>query len=122
MDDELKLGRLLDRKISGSRAFENLARVNANLAMGIQDIRIVAHETTGDGVVAKLVDRRDRCSSHQRNKLVAMHIENRIAANQQRVGPFLSEAYKCAFDPLFVGGVQNAEFEAKRLRRGVHGG
>jgi hypothetical protein len=60
IDHQLKLCRLLDRQIGRSRAFENSSGVGANLAVGIHDVRIVAHQAARYRIVAKLVDRGER--------------------------------------------------------------
>ena len=78
---KLELGRLLNWQVSRFGTFENFTRVDTNLTVGIHDVRIVAHQATGGCKVAKLINCGKRRCCSERDQLVAMHIEDRIAAD-----------------------------------------
>jgi hypothetical protein len=79
--------------------------------MGIHNIRIIAHQAPGRRIIAKLVDCGKSSCCNQRGQLVAMHVEDRIAADQQRVGFVPRERCEGAFDSLLV-----ARFQYPKLR------
>ena len=60
VDDQLDLGRLLDRQVGGLLALENPAGVDAGLTVRIRKAGSVAHQAASRGELAKLVDRGHR--------------------------------------------------------------
>src|SRR5262245_54253121 len=47
VDDELELGRLLDRQIGGLGTLENLVHVNGSAPVEVKNVRAIRHEATG---------------------------------------------------------------------------
>src|SRR5258708_38752868 len=83
------------------------------LTIGTRDMGIVAHQAASRRKIAKLVDRRECRRRNQRDQSVAMHVENRIASDQQGVWLVLRERCESAFDPLLVADFQNAKIETQ---------
>src|SRR6516162_8496223 len=69
VDDEIDLGRQLDRHVGGLRSFENPAGVVAGTAIGIGLARSVAHQESGLGETAQYADCGQRVASRQRGEL-----------------------------------------------------
>src|SRR4051794_11898517 len=122
VDDQVEFRRLQDRQIGRRRALQDFAGVNAGLAVAVRDIWVVTHQAARRRKIAKLVDCGDCCCSDQRDELVAIHIEQRIATDQQSVGPFLRKCRERGFNAHFVGRFQKAKFKSQRLRRCAHVG
>jgi hypothetical protein len=91
VDHELELGRLHDRQVGGLGAVENAADVNTHLAVGIGELRSVAHQAAGRGELPPLVDRGNCVSRCQRDELLTVSGEQDIGANDQRFDPLLNE-------------------------------
>src|SRR5262249_15345928 len=54
VDHQLELGRLQDRQVSGPCTFENLAGVDAGLAICVSDTGSVTHKAAGHGKLARI--------------------------------------------------------------------
>src|SRR5205823_2493706 len=59
VDDQLELGRLLDRQIGRLGAFEDLAGVSAQLAPYADETSAIANQAAGLDKFTKSIDRRD---------------------------------------------------------------
>jgi hypothetical protein len=71
IDDELECGRLLDREVGGLLALEDLAGVDADLAIGAGEAWTVADQTAGRDVLAPRIDCRDRVGCGEGNQPLA---------------------------------------------------
>src|SRR5439155_6730386 len=74
VDDELKPGRLHDRKVGWLFALEDTAGVNAGLMKRVGDAGSVAHQTTCHGGLSSFVDRRDRMTRNQGHDAIPLTV------------------------------------------------
>src|SRR5215203_7254707 len=86
VDDQLEGGRLLDRHVRRIGTLEDLSGVNAHQAKGSREARSIAEETAGSGELAPRIDRRNGMARCQRRDLLALVGEERIRADDERVG------------------------------------
>ena len=59
IDDKLKLGWLLDGKVGGLRAFQNLVHVACAAPIDFGEVGSIGHQATADDIVAPSVNRRE---------------------------------------------------------------
>ena len=120
VDDQLELGRLLDRQIGRLGALEDLSGVNADLAIGSREARSIADQAAGRGEFAPLIDRRNGMACRQRHELLAPAVEERIGADDERAGMQLDEGREGGVDLAFGAGLQDMELQPLRARRLLH--
>jgi hypothetical protein len=70
--------------IGGLCAFENVASVDASLAIRIRQAGSVGCQAAGFGELAPFVDRRKRMTCAKRYDLIALAVEERTGANEER--------------------------------------
>src|SRR5215469_15951699 len=113
IDDEFELGGLHDRQIGGLRTLEDLTRVEAGLMKHAHSIGPIAHQPAGFDILAKGIDRGYRMTGSKRRKLDAPADKERVAGNEECVGPVSQEGGEGRLD-LFAG----AGFEELCLKSG----
>src|SRR5262249_27202764 len=74
-DYELEFARQRDRQVTGLGAFENLTDIESDLAMHIDDVDAVAHQTAGRRVLAKMIHCRHRMARRQLHDPGALGVE-----------------------------------------------
>src|SRR5205823_12432847 len=85
VDDQLELGRLLNRKISRVGALKNTADIPRSLTVYASNAGPVAHQTARVGELAQFVDRRNGRSRGQRRNQLPPIVKERIRTNDQRL-------------------------------------
>src|SRR6516164_10073382 len=105
VDDQLEGGRLLDRQVSGHRAFEDPSGVNAELAKGRSDARPIADQAPGSGEFTQCIDRRNGMARRQPDELLAPAGEEWLATDNEPVGMQLEEGRKSGVDFVFGAGL-----------------
>src|SRR5262245_19602999 len=83
---KLKFRGLHHREISGFRALEDPADIDATLAIEIGETRSVTHQTSGVSKIARIVNRRQCSTLHQCDDLATQVLEERIRSDHQRIG------------------------------------
>ena len=86
VDDQLEGGRLLHRHVRRIGTLEDLSGGNAHQAKGSREARSLAEEAAGRGELAPRIDRRNGMARGQRHDLLALVGEERIRADDERVG------------------------------------
>ena len=71
IDDQLEIGRLLDRQIGGLGATEDLTGVNADVVICLRKDRPIANQPAIRDVFAPNIDRRNMVVCRQRHNLLA---------------------------------------------------
>src|SRR6516162_4184807 len=116
VDYQLECGWLLHRQVGGLFTLEDPPGVNAELVNGSSDARSIGDQATGRGELALHVDRRNRITSRERNKLLAPSEER----DDNPAGILLNERRERAVDLGFGARPQDMEPQALRLRRVLH--
>src|SRR5689334_9828697 len=83
IDDELILGRRLNRKVSWLLAFEDAVKVACRAYVGVDSRRPVGEETATIGEIAERIDRRQPESSRKRDDMVSMRCCGGTSGNDQ---------------------------------------
>src|SRR5215472_8970725 len=86
IDNQLELGRLLDRQIGGLLAFQNPSGVNAELTKNNSQARSIADQAAGSSELAPLVDCWNGIASRQCHELLAPAAEERVRGDDERTG------------------------------------
>src|SRR5262245_8504623 len=94
VDHELKLGRLQHREICRPGALENLANIEANLAVGLRKINSITHQSAGHSKVAKRIYRRYRIARRQSRQRVAARKEKWIGHYCERRDAVLRDQFE----------------------------
>src|SRR5215471_5270207 len=71
IDDQLKLGRLLDRDVGGFAALQNLIDLGSSPPPQVLTVRAVRHETTGINKTTTKIDCRQLVPSGKINNLLS---------------------------------------------------
>src|SRR5262249_1706134 len=87
VDDELELGGLDDRQVSGVRAFENLTGVDADLTKHVRNVGAVAHQQAGFDHLTVGTTRWYPIARRQRDKLAAATGEDVFWGEEEGIGP-----------------------------------
>src|SRR6516225_2219031 len=111
----MKARGLLDRKLGGFRALENLVDVIGGAAEEIGKILAIAHHSTGRDVFALRKHRRQPVLKCKLGNSLALSEENRIARKHNSPDPFLGESSERAFDLLWVARLHRHKREASFL-------
>src|SRR5215831_12018009 len=98
VDDQLELGRQLDRQIAGFLALEYTAGIDARHAITVVGIRSIAHEPSDGSKFTSKVERRNCMTCRQHHKLSSAREEEWIGRDQERSGPHLDHALKRRID------------------------
>src|SRR5262245_15914438 len=120
VNDQLKFGWLDDREIGRLRAFENAARVNANLMIDFCKWRSVADQAARVDELAPIVYCGHCAAGCKRRKLSTLSGEISIAADVKGVSPSLDEVREGHVNVAFGAGIQDANLRpysaSSRLR------
>src|SRR6516165_3412076 len=114
IDHELDLGLLLDRQLARLGTFEDFARVDANLAICIDETGVIAHQTARRDELASSIDCRNAMLRRQRHEPIASAVEEVIGADEERIGMPLDEGREGRVEIAFRAGVQDNNFSPKR--------
>src|SRR5690242_3246566 len=120
IDDQLKLGRLLDGQIGWPGALEDPSDVDAALAKDSRLARSIADQAAGGDVCAVGIDGRNDMACCQRCEELAAGVEERIARDNEPVGMQLDEGGEGAADLAFSTGLHDTELHPLRVRRFHH--
>ncbi|MGC1745876.1 MAG: hypothetical protein WA754_25440 [Pseudolabrys sp.] len=89
VDDQLELGRLLDRDVTRFRAAQNFVDILGCAAEQVRNARPVRHETSRIDVFPQAVHRRQSCAQRQDIDANAVGVGERVGAHVQRLRPGL---------------------------------
>ena len=109
VDDQFELVYLFDRQISRLGAFENASNVIAAFVIAVAEHRSIAHEFTGFDKLTKFIKRRDCMSCCERDKVLTPAGEERIGADEQRIGTLLDDARENLIEIVFGDRTQDRE-------------
>jgi len=113
VDDERNFCQLLNWQVGRSGALENLAGVDATLAIDVNQIGSVAHQAAGGHEVAYSIDGWHRVAGRQGDDLGTTIIEKRFDADDERAGAQLDKSPKRCVDLAFGAGMQNVQVQAE---------
>ena len=119
VDDQLELGRLNHRKVGRFLTFEDTARIDANLAIGVAQMGSVARWPPGCSKLAPIVDRGKAMACRQCDNLIAPPEEVGIGADNERASSLVNKRAKAAAMSCCLLR-HNNELLADGLRRGLH--
>ena len=107
IDDEFELVYLLNRQLSGFDALKNSTDVNAAFVIAITEHRSIAHQAADFDVLADFVERRNCMTRRKRDKVLAPTVEERVGANQKRIGPLLDKCREDLIEVVFGNRTQD---------------
>src|SRR5215831_16006598 len=114
VDDQLELGRLIDRQLGRLRALENPPSMNAGPAIGIREAVSVTHEAIGPSRLTTGIDGRNCMLRCQRDDLFAPTEEERSLPTRSAPTRFCTIAVNAASIPPGVVAVRTTIKSAKR--------
>src|SRR5688572_2311383 len=92
IDEQLELRRLNDGQFGRLRTFENSGDVDANLTVGVGDVRAIAQQASGRDEFAEAVNCRNGVAGGEADELTAVRDEKWIGRYDKRVGSLLNKA------------------------------
>ena len=105
--DQFNFCGLLDRQISWLLTLEDAARVNAGMTIRVPNTACIAHESTGRGKLAIVVDRRHRTVEGQRGELFSPRIEEYVGTDYDPVCSQSVQGRESAIDFVLVARMQD---------------
>ena len=120
VDDQLKFGRLQNRKIGGLLPFEDAAGIIPGVAVGVGQIDAIAHKPTGGGILAELINHRHRVTRRKSYQLFATRIEERIGRYEYCQRLRAGNRVERAVDLGGIAGVKDLDTLAERVRRRLY--
>src|SRR5262245_16849554 len=91
VDHQFEFGGLLDREVGRIGAVENLAGIDADLAIRRRIRRAIGDETADDRIFTPVVDRGNAVACRERNDPLAPTVEEWIVAYDERAGAPLDQ-------------------------------
>ena len=104
IDDQLDLGGLLNRQITGLFAFENAGGVDPGQTVSAGQVAALAHQAAGGDELADFVDRRDK-----RGELFAAGGEKRMGADDEPACSQSDQVCEHRIEVALSAGVQDME-------------
>src|ERR1041384_8632359 len=103
VDDQFELVHLFDRQVGWRCPLQNSADVMTAPVIAVAENRPIAHETTSFDKFTEFINRRHCISCCERDKALTFASEQRIGADEQRVGALLGEAWENLSEVVFGG-------------------
>src|SRR6266851_1285210 len=119
IDDEFELVYLLDRQVGRVGALKNSTSVSTAFVIAITEDRSIAHQATGFDELAEFVERRDCMTCRKRDKVLAPTGEERVGADEKRIGPLLDKRREDLIEVVFSDRTHDTELERQRTRRAL---
>src|SRR5262245_55087826 len=116
IDDQLDLGGLLDRQITGLFALENSADINADQTVVFPVIASVAHQAPSRSELAKKVDRGHRMADRQCGQLFAAGNEQLIGHDHEPTGSQFDQGCECNLDLAFAACMEDMKLQPEDAR------
>src|SRR5215469_9701262 len=104
VDNQIELGRPLNRQVSWTGSLKNPSGVNSALVIPSCDARAITDQTARNGKIAPSCDRWIGMSRCLRGKLLVSTIEKRIGHDDERIAMGLDEGIKSSIDLLVAAG------------------
>jgi hypothetical protein len=120
IDDKFELGRLHYRQVGRFLTFEDTARIHADMAIGVGQVRSVGDESPGCSKLAPIVDRGKAMACRQCDDLIAPPEEIGIGADDERASSLVNKRVKSGSHVMLPAGVRDYESLADSLRRSLH--
>jgi hypothetical protein len=120
VDDQLNFHGLLDRQTGGIGSVENLAGIDAGLAICIGKTGSVAHQAAGRGELTQRVNCRQRVARRKFDELMWPGDEERIDVNAERADSLLNERGEGCLKVAIGAGLNDRQFSPKRIRCCLH--
>ena len=120
IDEQLELGRLVDRQVARVVALQNASDVDAVATIRIRQVVAVAHQAARRDVLAARIDRRDCVARREGDDLIAPVEVERIGRDDERRGPLLHEGGEGRVDFVRRSGIDNDDPPAEHARRFLH--
>src|SRR5215207_11274049 len=102
IDDQLELGRLLNRQVGGLGTLEDPTDVEARQAVSPRDAGPVTDQAAKFDEIALVVDRWNCVTCRQRHKGSSLTGEKGTAADQHRLSPGLDGPRECSVEFTFI--------------------
>ena len=117
VDDQLELGRRLDRKVGRLRALKYAIDVAGRLPKLVDEIRPIRHQAAGSDEEPFPIDRRQLVPRRQRDDQIAM--DDRQSACRQAAIPVARKFRYAPIDLICVAQVDRAQLYPERWRSGL---
>src|SRR5665213_61035 len=119
VDDQLELGRAVDRQIARLVAFQNPPDIGGVAAIGVGKIGSIAHQSAALGGCSAGIDRRDRMLRRQRDDLRAAADKERPCSDNERAGALFGERGERGVDLGWRAGLGDDEPATESARSGL---
>src|SRR5262249_14636399 len=116
IDEQLDFCGLLNRQVGRLLALKYPAGIHADLTVHVPKATSVAHQATGNGELAILIDCRHRVADGQRSELFASAIEKWIAADHESACSQLGQGCKNGIEVTYGARIQHMELQPKGAR------
>jgi len=117
IDNQLEFARLDNWQVSRLLAFEDSPGVDAELSIGIAQVRAIAHQASSLGEVAGRIDRGDGITHCELGELPRLAIEHHILSDHQRGRFELVHPLKDRIEIAWRAGIQDMELQSQPLGR-----
>lgn len=107
IDDQLKLGRLQDRKVRWHRTLEDATDIDARFAPSVWDVGPITHQSADFDYFARPVTCREGILGRKDAELYSSAEEKAVVANEQSIDLPASEGCKGLIDLAASAGVEN---------------
>ena len=117
IDDQLELGRLIDRQVCRLLALENARSLDAGAAIAIREAISIAHEAACTGHLPIDVNGRNRMACRERRDLFAPARQEGITSDDQRPDVILNNAREGGVDVADAQSVQDYDLQPEGASR-----
>ena len=121
VDNQLELVCLHDRQVLRRRALENAAGINANVTKPTHNIRSVAHQSTGFGVVTRRIYREQPVEAGLMRQLDTPAVQERGGAHKDAIGPLATHGFERGIDLSTGVGIEDLDLQPHGASGLVHG-
>src|SRR6266446_1386715 len=119
VDDELELGRLLHREISGLGAPENFIDVAGGTPKQISEICPIRHERAGCHIFSKSMKRWQSLPGREVSNELHVIKSERVFDRYQCIWTLPSQRFECAIEVAWVPHLQGLDLYPQRPARGL---
>ena len=119
VNNKFELVYLLNRQLSRFHAFKNSTGVDTAFVIALTEHGSIAHQAADFDVLADFVKRRNSVTCRKRDNVLALTVEERVGANNKRIGPLLDNCRENLIEVVFSNCTQYIELDPKSARCGL---
>ena len=119
VDDQIKLGRLLDRQVARLCSAQNIVDVIGSTSEQVRKIRSIGHQTSRIDVLARAIDRRQPGAHSQNVDTNPVGNDERVANNIKCIRSTL-DGFEGGHDIFRFSNFRCSDFQAELTGRGLN--